>query len=370
MNGKPIRVLHVIGIMNRGGAETMIMNLYRKIDRTKIQFDFVENSFEKADFDDEILKLGGKIYRCPHYNGKNHFQYKNWWKKFFENNTQYKIVHGHIGSTASIYLKIAKKYGLFTIAHSHSAGSDHSFMHLLYCLLSYNTRNIADYFFACSKVAGIDRYGKKIVNSNRFMVLNNAIDSNLFSFNKELRSKVRNELNLKNKMVIGHIGRFTKEKNHIFLLNIFKNIYNQNKDAVLLLVGDGPLREKIEKLASDYGVKDNVIFTGVREDVNRLIQAMDVFVFPSVYEGLGIVLIEAQTSGLPCVISDKVPSESVMVKELVSSCKLTDSLDDWKYKIMSSLNIKRESRNNDIIKHGYDIAYTVKTLENFYLNQY
>ena len=150
-----IRVLHVIGIMNRGGAEAMIMNLYREIDKTKIQFDFVENSDQQAAYDEEIRKLGGKIYRCPHFTGKNFLAYKRWWKRFFEDHgAEYDIVHGHIGSTAAIYLHEAKKVGCFTIAHSHNSGTDHSLRSALYHMISYPTRWIADFFFGLFQTGG------------------------------------------------------------------------------------------------------------------------------------------------------------------------------------------------------------------------
>ena len=175
----PIRVLHVIGIMNRGGAETMIMNLYRNIDRTKVQFDFVENSNEPAAFDAEIRALGGKVYRCPHYNGKNHFTYIKWWNTFFlTHKDEYPIVHGHLGSTAAIYLSIAKKYGAYTIAHSHSTGTGS----IIYRIFSYRTRYIADFFMACSVDAAIARYGKKVGNNKNYCnILNNAINIDKFT---------------------------------------------------------------------------------------------------------------------------------------------------------------------------------------------
>ena len=156
----PIRVLQVIGIMNRGGAETMIMNLYRNIDRQIVQFDFVENENDGAFFDEEIRNLGGQIYHCPRFTGKNYFTYRKWWKEFFDNHHEYKIVHGHIGSTAAIYLKEAKNHGIVTIAHSHNIDGKNR-KQFFYNILSYPTRNIADYLFMCSKQAGIDRYGKE-----------------------------------------------------------------------------------------------------------------------------------------------------------------------------------------------------------------
>lgn len=363
-----VKILHVIGIMNRGGAEAMIMNLYRNIDRTKVQFDFVENSFERAAFDDEIEALGGKIYRCPHFNGKNYLEYKRWWKDFFkEHQGEYHIIHGHIGSTAAIYLKIAKKNGLFTIAHSHSSGTDYSLHDKFYRVLSYNTRNIADYFFACSQAAGVDRYGQKVVQGNNYKVLNNAIDTKLFAYNEELRHKIRNEFNIDKNYVIGHIGRLIPVKNHQFILSIFKKIKKQIPNAKLMLVGDGDLRPQLEAQAKELGIADDVIFTGVRSDINEIVQAMDFFVFPSLYEGLPVTLVEVQTSGLPCVISDKVPDESILTKDLVTVMSLEQSAKEWANHIVSRLGGERFSRVDEIKAKGYDIAETAKWLEEFYL---
>lgn len=364
----PIRVLHVIGIMNRGGAETMIMNLYRKINRSKVQFDFVENSFERAVFDDEIESLGGRIYRCPHFTGKNYLEYKRWWKQFFrEHHGQYHIIHGHIGSTAAVYLKIAKQNGLFTIAHSHSSGSDHSLRANLYSILSYNTRNIADFFFACSQAAGKDRYGQKVVQSDNYHVLNNAIETKRFAYNEEMRNKVRCEFNLQDSIVIGHIGRLIPVKNHQFLILVFKEIKKTIPNAKLMLVGGGELREQLEKQTRESGVANDVIFTGVRSDINEIIQAMDFFVFPSLYEGLPVTLVEVQTSGLPCVISDKVPDESILAKDLVTVMSLEQSAEEWAEHIVSRLDEKRYSRVDEVKAKGYDIAKTAKWLEEFYL---
>ena len=211
----PIRILHVIGVLNRGGAETMIMNLYRSIDRTKVQFDFVENEGDEAAFDAEIRRLGGRIYHCPRYKGLNHFAYERWWNDFFKSHRgEYPIVHGHIGSTAAIYLSIAKKYGAFTIAHSHSAGLGST----MYRIFAYPTRYIADHFFACSRAAGVSGYGKKVGNDiSRCQMLNNAINAKKFVFCREARQQMRNDLHLSdNTVVIGHVGRFVEAKNHLF----------------------------------------------------------------------------------------------------------------------------------------------------------
>ena len=235
---EPIRILHVIGIMNRGGAENMIMNLYRSIDRTRVQFDFVENEGGEAAFDREILSLGGRIYRCPHYNGKNHFAYRKWWNSFFHTHqAEYAAVHGHVGSTAAIYLSIAARYGIYTIAHSHSINQMRSVGDALYALFSYPTRFVADTFFACSRDAGISRYGKQIGHDpKRCTVLHNAIDTTRFAFSPDARKATRKKLGLsETQIVLGNISRFSDPKNHTFLLDIFAAVHKKEPGSVLLL---------------------------------------------------------------------------------------------------------------------------------------
>lgn len=365
---EPIRVLHVIGIMNRGGAETMIMNLYRNIDRTKVQFDFVENSADPAVFDDEILSLGGKIYRCPHYNGKNHFVYTRWWKSFFEvHKHKYAIVHGHLGSTAAIYLAIAKKYGIYTIAHSHNINMMRSLGDVAYGVFSYPTRFIADRFFACSREAGISRYGKTVgSDETRCVVLRNAIDSDRFAFNAESRQKIRRKLNLSdNQIVVGNISRFSEQKNHNFLLDVFAQIHNMESSAVLLLVGDGDLRPQIESKIDSLHLKDSVILTGVQSNTWDYYQVMDVFLMPSHYEGLPVSLVEAQTSGLPCCVSTAVPKESA-ITELVQFRSLEDSAEQWAEWAFERAKFSRQDMREVICQAGYDISTTSKWLEDFY----
>lgn len=363
---EPIRVLHVIGIMNRGGAETMIMNLYRNIDRDKVQFDFVENEGNEAAFDAEIKQLGGKIYRCPRYNGKNHFTYTRWWNSFFKaHRDEYPIVHGHIGSTAAIYLSIAKKHGAYTIAHSHSAGSGCA----MYRMFSYPTRYIADNFFACSKDAGIARYGEALGNdNNRCQVLNNAIDARRFSFNQKTRKQVRSELHVaENAIVIGHVGRFVEAKNHLFLIDVFADVRKRNPNAVLLLIGDGERRAEIQAAIAEKHLEDAVILTGVRSNVWDFYQAMDVFVFPSVYEGLPVSLVEAQASGLPCCVSSNVPRDSA-ITDLVQFIPLEDSAERWAEIALQSVKTSRPDMLSEIQNAGFDVISTAKWLENFYMN--
>ena len=362
-----IRILHVIGRMNRAGAETMIMNLYRNIDRNKIQFDFVVHTNEKCDFDDEILSLGGKIYRVPRFKGSNILAYKRAWNNFFKKHKEYKIIHGHIGSSAAIYLKIAKKYGLYTIAHSHNTEMGEGIKGLMYKVFSYPTRYIADYFFACSDLAGICRYGKNIVHQKNYSVLKNAIECDLFTYNKNIRSVKRKELNVEDKFVIGNVGRFNIQKNHKYLIEIFKSLSKINENVVLLLIGRGELEQEILNEVKYYSLEEKVIFTGVRQDINELLQAIDVFAFPSLYEGLPVTIIEAQAAGLPCVISDTITDE-VCITPLVNRLSINDNPKVWAEKINLFEKYKREDFSRNIKKCGYDVNTSVLFLQNFYLN--
>lgn len=365
---KPIRVLHVIGIMNRGGAETMIMNLYRHIDREKVQFDFVEGSSEPAEFDDEIRLLGGRVYRCPRYNGKNHRAYVKWWHEFFRTHEgEYTVVHGHIGSTAAIYLSIAKKHGLYTVAHSHNIINQLNLKNFLYITYSYPTRYVADRFFACSKDAGISRYGRRIGNDPaRCIQFHNAIDIQRFAFSGKKREEMRASLSIEDRFVVGHVGRFDFAKNHEFLLRVFQRIADARRDAVLLLVGDGQRRSEIERIVNEYGLAESVMFSGVVSNVSDYLQAMDVMVFPSWHEGLPVSLVEAQANGLPCCISDTVPSD-VKITECIEFLSLNDDPEVWANAALAKAQEGRKQTCSQLTAAGYDIRETAGWLTNFYL---
>ncbi len=365
-----IRILQVIGVMNRGGAETMLMNIYRNIDRSRIQFDFVVHTEEKGAFDDEIKSLGGNIFHCPKYNGKNHFEYIKWWNDFFEKNSEnFTAVHGHIGSTASMYLSSAKKYSLFTIAHSHNTDGRLTLKNRLYKLISYSTRNIADYFFACSYAAGKDRYGVRIAeNSDVFTVLKNAVDTERFLFNADYRTQIRQEFNISDdKIVVGHIGRFNLQKNHSFLVDIAYETIKINRNVVFMLVGGGDLENDIKNKVTSLGISDNVLFTGIREDTNKLYQAFDLFLFPSFFEGLPVTLVEAQTSGLTCLVSDTITKE-VSLTDLIHFMSIEKSASDWADALLGLISSGRKNTKQQIVSSGYDINTTSKWLENFYTN--
>lgn len=362
-----VRVLQIFYGMDCGGAENMIMNLYRGIDRTKVQFDFVVHTEKKCFFDDEILALGGRIYHAPEYKVVNHFYYKKWWRNFLKNHEEYKIIHGHMYSIAPIYLKVAKNHGLITIIHSHSTSETFNIKELVKSCLRLKAKNSADHLFACSAVAGEWLYGRDCANRKNYVLLKNAIDTDKYSFDENVRKIIREELKISDKFVVGHVGSFGIPKNHTYLLDVFKRISLDRDDAILLLVGDGNLRAEIENKIKELDIEDKVIMTGVRSDVDKLMQAMDCFVFPSLYEGLPVTVIEAQAAGLSCFISDTI-TEEVSITDLVERLPINVTPNCWSNKILEKMqSYKREDMKQKIIDAGYAIKQTANWLTDFYL---
>ena len=366
-----VRVLHVVGSMDRGGAETLIMNLYRKMDREKIQFDFAVHSPKAGDYDDEIKGLGGKIYAMPRYNGVNHFSYRKAWERFFQSHPEYSIIHGHIRSTAAIYLRIARKYGFITIAHSHNTASRGSLLaKFVKMLLQYPIRNTADYLFACSGIAGRWLFGKKACQSRRFFILNNAIDSSKFVFSEETRRRKREELGVGQQFVVGHVGNFDRQKNHAFLLDIFSRVCQIDNACTLLLAGSGnnALQHDMEEKVRRMGLEGNVRFLGKRTDIHELLNAFDIFLLPSHHEGLPLVTIEAQSNGLICLLSDAISKEAAITQN-VEFISLNKTAEFWASRILSYRNnYERTDMQAAVRDAGYDINSIAQWLTEFYLS--
>lgn len=365
-----IRILHVIGSLNNGGSQAMVMNLYRNIDRKKVQFDFIIDREDEVFFADEIKELGGRIFTVPTFKGWNILSYLKSWNDFFKNHTDYKIIHGHVRSTASLYLNIANRYGLTSISHSHNTSSGRGVFAVVKNIMQYPIRFSADYFFACSKEAGEWLFGRKISEKKNYFVLKNAIDSKKFIIDSEIREEIRKKHNVSDKFVIGHVGRFHPQKNHQFLLDVFFEVRKKDSSAVLMLVGDGTLKHDIEEKAIKLGILNSIIFIGVSSEVPKIMQAMDAFVFPSLYEGLGIVVIEAQASGLFCVVADTIPDETNITNE-VKYLALNRSSAYWADEIILTRKTHKRTDNiSRIIKSGYDIEQTSSWLQNFYINKW
>jgi len=367
-----IRVLEVLGRMDRGGAEAMIMNLYRMIDRSKVQLDFMVHTGDHCQFDDEIHSMGGRIFYVPRFRVFNLWSYIKAWKVFFKNHPEIKVVHGHIGSTAAIYLHEANKAGCFTIAHSHSAGKSRLSAHdILYSFFSFPTRYVAKQLFGCSTEAGIMRYGKAAVNKNKYKNFPNAIDLKRFSFQTAIRNKKRNELGVyEDHPIIVHVGRVTTPKNPQMIFEVFKEIVKIDLNAICLWVGTGELEEEYRLKIKREGLEKRIIMTGVRKDITEILQASDCFLFPSLWEGLPVSVIEAQATGLPCVISDTI-SKEVEVSNLVEWHNLNEPPSIWAERCLSLavLSLKnRKSPTEEIRNAGYDIIKTADWLQQFYID--
>lgn len=361
-----IRVLHVFNIMNRGGAETMIMNYYRHIDRTKIQFDFIVHRQEEGAYDEEIEALGGKIYRLPEFNPLKIIQYKQAIRSVLNENEQYHIIHAHNCTTNMYELREAKKKNIpVRIAHSHLARREFDFKTPFFTYNNLRINEFCTHKFACSKDAGKWHFRKK--NKN-LVIMNNAIDVEKYRFNKEIREQYREELGIRDKFVVGHVGRYNKSKNHSFIIEVFMQMLEENKLATLVLVGakDGEY-EKIKKIIKENNIEENVILTGMREDVHNLLQAFDAFIFPSIFEALPVTLIEAQATGLPCYVSDSI-TRDIAVTELVKFISLKQPPKEWASKILNDKRIKREDKSIDIVENQYDIKQNSRWLEEFYTN--
>lgn len=362
---EPVRVLHVVGQMNRGGTETLLMTLLRITDNTKFRYDFVEQTSEPCDYDEEILALGSKIYRCPTIGIKSLHTYRQWWKVFFEQHPEYKIVHGHSRGSAPIYLDEANKAGRITVAHCHNNSFGRGFSGIARRIWQQPLKHIADYNFACSYDSGVSQFGK----NGEFTVLRNGIDTPAFVWNLETRDGVREELGLGDCFAIGNVARFESQKNHSFLIEVFYELQKMQPDSKLVLVGRGTLENEIRQQIDSLGIADKVIFTGVRSDVNELMQAMDVFVLPSYFEGLGIVNIEAQAAGLPCFASADVVPPEAKVTELLHYIPLDKGAKFWAEEILNNRIPVTMRRNtmDDIVRAGFDIRSTAAELERFYL---
>ena len=358
-----IRVLHVVTHMNRGGLETMIMNYYRHIDRRKIQFDFLVHRNE-SDYDEEIKSLGGKIFVLPRLNPFS-LSYKNELDSFFQKYTEYKIIHVHQDCMSSLILKSAKKHGVpVRIAHCHSSNQDKDFKYIIKLFYKRLISKYATHLFACSKTAG-----KWMFGDVPFSVLNNAIDAKQYTYDENKRILVRQEFGIsQNEILIGHVGRFSTVKNHVFLLDIFYHI-QKTVPSKLLLVGDGEQMPDIKKRTGKFEMQDIVIFAGLRSDVADLLQAMDVFVFPSLYEGLPVTLVEAQAAGLNCLVSDRVPIECNITGS-VEQISLKESSDYWAEKAIQMSRGHRENTVEIIRQAGFDIIDNAEKLQNFYTSQW
>ena len=362
----PIRVLQVFNKMDRGGAETAIMNIYRFIDRNRVQFDFLVHDPSHGDFNREIQKLGGRIFVAPKFRVLNLRHYKTFLNNFFKNHPELRVVHGHQYNTAAVYLSVAKNNNRYTIAHSHNTRHSSGIYGPVKWFFRYQLLPIPNHCFACSTAAGQWLFRGK----RSFEVLPNAIPSKKYAFSLATRDAVRSELSLqKNNLVIGHVGSFGKAKNHKYLLKIFRSFIDKNPSGIMLLIGDGPLRISIQKQISSLGLTKYVRLLGIRSDIHRLLQAMDIFVMPSLYEGLPVTLVEAQASGLSCLIADNI-SKDVALTDLVHYQSIHRPTNEWanKIELIATGSQIRRDRSESIKRAGYDVITLATKLQDFYID--
>lgn len=386
---RPCRVLHILGGTALGGAESRIMDLYRHIDRDKVQFDFLVHmdpiaygravseginpeQYRKPQFyDDEITKLGGKIYAVPRFNGKNLISYRRACRRFFREHNDYTVAEGHMTSTASIYLPIAKKAGVMvTAAHARSAGTDKGIKGTATRFLRKSLYRKADLLFTCSRIAGAAAFGQ-----HPMYYVPNAIDTERFRFDSDIADITRNRLGLSDRKIIGHVGRFHFAKNHEYLLEVFSCIHKKDEKTVLLLLGEGPLMDMMKEKVKQLGISDSVIFAGNIADPAPYYMAMDCFVFPSHFEGLPGTVVEALCSGLPCLISDTIADE-VVCTPYIRAMSIEHDPKEWADEVTGTLlsgdyrktRIENAQKAQGLMRAaGFDADALATTMQHFYM---
>lgn len=363
-----MKVLHIVSnISVRSGVMSVLMNYYRNINFNNIIFEFLYFDDREVTYRTEIELLGGRVHKIERSN--NPIRFANKFRQFLkEHFGQYPIVHIHEVYLTGLLTGIKSKARIEKIiVHAHSTKfSDHKLANIRNQILSWPNRFLADYYFACSHDAGTTIFGQKFNKVG--YIINNAIDLKKFCPNQKSRIEVRKELGLQGKFVIGHIGNFTPQKNHFFLINIFYEVQKINKAAVLVLVGDGKYRNKILNKCKELNIDNRVVYLGTRNDINRIMNSFDCFLLPSIYEGLGVVLIEAQATGIPCVYSNVVPTEANIFYEYNLTLSLNDTLEKWAKAVLYCSEQRKIVGIAEKISHaGYNIKTEAKKLEQIYI---
>ena len=365
-----IRILHILHSMNRGGAENALMNYYRHIDRSKVQFDFLLTEEAKCQFEDEIISLGGRVYRIPILKMSNPFPYLRQIKKFFKLHSEYKIVHSHTSSKSVFPLLMARMSGIdVRISHSHSSKAEKGITGKIRILLKPFLKFVATDWLTCGEQAGIYLYGENTYKSGKVHLYRNVIDANLFKLSQEKRFFIRHSLEIdEDTFVVGHTARFDPVKNHKFDVDILVELKKLHPKSKLLEVGLG-VKEGLSEYAIEKGVIDDIVFAGVVNNVYDYEQAMDAFILPSFNEGLPLSIVEAQVSGLPCFTTKGTVSYECSVTDLVTYISLDDGAKAWAEKIIATKDNVRKDRYDEIVKAGYDASHSARDLQEFYLSK-
>lgn len=360
------RVLNLITSLDRGGAETMIMNYYRHMDRSKVQFDFLVNREQIGAYEDEIRSLGGHIYRMgPMYPGQ-FGKYKRDFRAFLHEHPEFQIIHSHLEERSYFPLRIAKEEGIpVRIAHAHNAYRGFNAKTVFRDYFRFRLPPYPTHKFACSEEAAQWLYGKNALQNNDITIINNAIDSSLYTPSSAKRDAMRRALRLNDAFILGNVGRLTKQKNQMFLIDILSSIKKKHSNTRLIILGEGELEHKLKHYAATKGLADDIIFTGSVPNVYDYLQAVDVFLFPSLFEGLGISLIEAQALGLPSFASDTI-TRSANISGRVHFLSLKHGADFWASQILEHYQ-ERYDPNDILLRHHYDIENEAEKLQQFYL---
>ena len=365
-----LRVLHSVSNMARAGIETMLMNYYREIDRSQIQFDFLANKPVPGEYDKEIRDMGGRVFVSPGLNPLHFPKYKRFVADLLHNSSEIKIVHAHNEAMGYYALKSAKDAGIrVRIAHAHNTQIIRDYKYPLKMVCKQLLPGAATDYWSCGRDAGIYYYGEKRWNASGF-ILHNAIDLSRFGFRQEERERLRQQYGLENSFVIGHVGRFNIQQNHTRLLDIFAEIAKAAPDARLALIGTGELEKDVKEKARTLGIQDKTLFLGQMANVNEWYQAMDCFVLPSLFEGLPVVGIEAQAAGLPCFFSDCVTDE-VLLSPGARRIPLGTEDGEWAREILAARQSETERiQGMEIVRQaGYDIHTEARKLQEIYLEK-
>ena len=356
-----LRVLQAVNIMDRAGLENMLMNYYRHIDREKIQFDFLTHRDCEGAYDSEIRELGGNIFHAPRLYPQNLIKYNQFMRAFYKEHSEYRIVHSHIDAMSYFVLSTAKQNNVpVRIAHSHSSKLEIDYKLPIKYFGLKKIPFVATESCACGKSAGNFMFPK-----GKFNIIKNAIDLTKFHYDYEIRNDVRKELGIDGQFVIGHVGRYCKIKNQMFLLDIFDELKKFKPESILILVGKGPDEQLIRNQIARRGLKNSVMMLIDRSDVDRLYQAFDVFLLPSLFEGVPVVGIEAQANGLPCIVSDSI-SDEILITNNIQTLSIKSSAIEWANMILKC-NLQRNDRAiQELSIAGYDIETETRKLQNWY----
>lgn len=357
----PIRILHVLNNLGSGGVEGLLMNIYRNIDRDKIQFDFMIRSPKNNRFENEVIRMGGRVFIMPEFPKKIIQNYLAV-DKFFSEHGEYKIIHVHANALIyTIPLILAKKHGISCrILHSHNTNTRAG---ILGRIIHASNRIMLDRWatdlLACSKPAAFWMFGRRA-----YTLVNNGVDLETYRYSSNARDCIRHLLGVGNELVIGHVGRFLPSKNHPFIIEVFAEVLKLQPNAKLLLIGEGEMSPAIQNRIKDLGIANKIYCTGVVSNVQEYLSAMDVFFFPSLYEGLPLALIEAQANGLPCVISKTIPQD-VIISDNIYTLALDVSPKTWAEHLLNAAEGNRIIPQNDKLL-AYDIREITRRLSLFY----